>query len=247
MDDVASSHTDIQNKIKIENPGSWLRNLDEFKYWQNSKASYGIWLRGALGAGKTVLTSTIVDHISHLYRGTAQGAMAYYYCSGTPNAKIKSSDILRSILRQLASTDAGLELFMIWRARHGQHDLTNQNIEILISDMVRLNTISQTTIIIDALDEMDRESFAEVMDVLENLINQDSGLVKVFLSSRPEDHVNKPLRSWPRIDVDPQLTRPDIVAYIETQVDKKLTLDDGIDAVLRKEVKDFLKDQARGM
>ncbi|PMD51272.1 uncharacterized protein K444DRAFT_228371 [Hyaloscypha bicolor E] len=43
------NHIDIQNKIShLQNPGEWLRKLDKFKEWRNSKVSCGIWLKGAL-------------------------------------------------------------------------------------------------------------------------------------------------------------------------------------------------------
>lgn len=54
------------------------------------------------------------------------------------------------------------------------------------------------------------------------LLNEASGLFKVFISSRPEDHINNLLESWSKFDVEPEFTRGDVETYVESQVDKRL-------------------------
>ncbi|KAH8589100.1 hypothetical protein B0O99DRAFT_637695 [Bisporella sp. PMI_857] len=256
-----SAHIEIKNKIRDvlwpknrqekRQPGEWLRESDRFKEWQNAKVSCGLWLKGALGTGKTVLTSTVIDHMTHLYGNVTQGAFAYHYCSGTASTNQKSSNILGGLLRQLAETTEGLTIFQKWKQNHKQHELTNEEIEVLLSDMIRINGSTQTTIIIDALDEIDRETFSQVVEVLENLIDGGSGLVKVFVSSRPEHYIESALRSWARIEVEKKLTAPDMEAYINNQVHKKLILDTEFDELvqdsLEKDVIKYLRAKAEGM
>jgi ankyrin repeat domain-containing protein 50 len=222
-----------------------------FEERQNSKVSCGIWLKGALGTGKTTLTSTIIDHMTQLYGDMAQGAFAYYYCSGTANTSLSSSHILRSLLRQLGSTDEGSEILGSWKKEHSEHELTNKEAQLLLSDIIKLKGIAQTTIIIDALDEIDKANFLQLVEVLENVINEGSGLVKVFVSSRPEDHIESALRSWARIQINKELTAPDMEAYIDGRVHKELVLDPNVDAsdceALKKDVNTFLKERAGGM
>ena len=119
--------------------------------------------------------------------------------------------------------------------------------EELLLDIVELNDQSQTTIIIDALDEADSDSFFDVVEILEQLINDSPGLVKVFISSRPEDHINSALEAWPEIEIEPQFTRKDIETYINSQVNKRLLLKRRVKDQLRQDVKDFLKVRANGM
>ena len=246
------THADIRKATingKLKDPGKWITELDDFKEWQNSRDSCSIWLRGDLGTGKTVLTSTVVNHLSGLYKGTTNGAMAYYYCSGAANAKPNASDILRSILRQLVATDAGFDAYQDWKTGQERRDLTNEATTKLIGDMVKLST-SQTTIIIDALDETDKDSCRHVIDVLEDLINLDGGLVKVFIASRGEEHIRRELDSWPTIILQSKLTEEDIDKYINAEVDHSLRLrkeEREKEGPLREEVKSFLKRVADGM
>lgn len=193
----------------------------------------------------------MIVHITHLYGKTKPGAFAYYYCSGT-NTSTKSNRILGSFLRQLASTTDGLEILKKWTEKYDKHELTNQHIGSLLSEMIKLNSSgAQTTIIIDAPDEIDSSSFSEVVEVLETPINGGFGLVKVSLSSIQDYYIESALSSWARIGVNGELTAPDMQAYIDIEVHKKLLHvhidDESVREVLEKDVNQFLKEQARGM
>jgi hypothetical protein len=146
--------------------------MEDFKEWRNPKVSCGLWLCGALGTGKTILTSTIITHINKLYRNTSQGAAAHYYYSGTANARTKASDMLgKHTSTTRTKTDASPDTLKIWEARNRRGDLTHEALGELLHDIIELNDISQTTIIIDALEEDDEESFSDVMETLELLLN----------------------------------------------------------------------------
>jgi hypothetical protein len=90
-----------------------------------------------------------------------------------------------------------------------------------------------------------------VVEVLETPINGGSGLVKVSLSSIPDYYIGSALSSWARIGVNGELTAPDMQAYIDIAVHKKLLHvhidDESVREVLEKDVNQFLKEQARGM
>jgi hypothetical protein len=90
----------------------------------------------------------------------------------------------------------------------------------LLLDVIELNDISQTTIIIDARNKANQDSFFDIIEILEPLINEASGLIQIFISSRPKDYINSSLDNWPVIEVDLDFARKDIETYIESQVDK---------------------------
>jgi hypothetical protein len=54
----------MQEKLETRELGAWLREIGAFEKWQNSKVSCGIWLKGALRTGKTVLMSIVIDHMT---------------------------------------------------------------------------------------------------------------------------------------------------------------------------------------
>jgi len=232
---------------ELEDAGKWITEQRDFRDWLSSRDSCSIWLRGDLGTGKTVLTSTVVDHVGSLYGPATQGAMAFYYCSGA--AKPSDRDILAGILRQLVATDVGFDIYKNWKDDPKSRHLTNKAMKQLIVDMVERSP-SQTTIIIDALDEADEDSCRYVLGVLEDLMHLGSGLVKVFVSSRREGHIETELGSWSAVTLQSALTERDMEKYIGTRVDQSLRLREAQEekkTSLRKEVKSFLLEGANGV
>lgn len=107
----------------------------------------------------------------------------------------------------------------------------------------------QTTIVVDALDELDDDSQQIMVDELETLLNEGKGLLKIFVSSRPKPRIiDRFLRmSWGSIEVAEELTRTDMNAWIEFVVDKRLGSNNRINEEFRLNIKNELKDRAQGM
>ncbi|KAH6632792.1 hypothetical protein F5144DRAFT_489603 [Chaetomium tenue] len=229
-------------------PGAWLLKHIDFQLWADAQCSCGFWLYGDMGAGKTVLTSTVIEHFEQLYRGSSRGALAYFYCSASESTRTDPLNILQEILRQLASTKPGLDVFQKWQRGKKPSSLTRDAVLRLILQMVNLNAHRQTTIVIDALDEIDRDGtgLASITDALQYLVEAADGLVKVFVSSRPESRIRDRLRSWTGMPVDPGSTRNDIETYIELEVDRLLRYKTRV-VDLKPKVKQTLKERAGGM
>ncbi|KAI0106021.1 hypothetical protein F4814DRAFT_452400 [Daldinia grandis] len=192
-------------------PGIWILNEPEYKYWQTAIILSILWLSGDLGTGKTILMSTMIEHISTLYGKQNQCTMAYVYCSATLGTNVDS--ILRSILRQLAESKKGLDMVVEqWKAKsYGKYLLTLDEAKAMIKNLVSLNGKIQTTIIIDALDEINLKDLSTLFDFLHDLLRMDTTncLLKVLLSSRPEMRVSDAIGLWPRIKVNPSKTKLD--------------------------------------
>lgn len=241
------THTEIQNRIGIENSGMWIFEEPVFRTWQTSNVSWGLWLQGDMGTGKSVLISRVINYMEDLYGNTAQGAMAIYYCSGGTNERNTADDVLGSIARQLCETDQGLDLFQEWQSTHSRNRLTHKALIEIICSLIQLNGRATTTIVIDALDELTGDHFQTVTDGLERMLDEANGLVKVFVSSRPDSRATRVLENWLKIEVSPEATRGDIDAYIEYHVEKGLRRKKRVNEELKSEIKAFLKENAGGM
>lgn len=60
--------------------GEWLIDSKEFKYWLNT-ANQTLFCPGIPGAGKTALTSMMINHINSKFSSDAKIGIAYIYCS----------------------------------------------------------------------------------------------------------------------------------------------------------------------
>ncbi|KAL4744593.1 hypothetical protein BDW72DRAFT_188186, partial [Aspergillus terricola var. indicus] len=81
------------------------------------------------------------------------------------------------IIRQLASTKAGLAVFREWKEGKQLSELMQLAVLQLILKMINLYIGCQTTIVIDALDKIDRDGLASVTGALHLLLEKSEGLL----------------------------------------------------------------------
>ncbi|KAL4745309.1 hypothetical protein BDW72DRAFT_198768 [Aspergillus terricola var. indicus] len=187
-------HAQTRSKAEIDfdqkyQPGSWLLKHLDLQLWADAQFSCGLWLHGKMGTGKTILTSTVIEHQAERYAGSSNGALTYVYCTGADSRCSNPLDILMEILRQLASTEAELAVFQEWKEGKQLSELTQLAVLQLILKMINLNIGRQTTIVIDTLDEIDRDGLISVTGAQHLLLEKSEGLLKVFVSSRPESRI----------------------------------------------------------
>ncbi|THZ07631.1 hypothetical protein D6C91_10230 [Aureobasidium pullulans] len=85
---------------------------DAFKQWKQHSNSF-LWLHGIPGCGKTVLSSTIIEHLK---RGTNVGVLLYFYFDFNHTNKQTLDNVLRSLIKQLyrERPDARKPLDQLW-------------------------------------------------------------------------------------------------------------------------------------
>jgi hypothetical protein len=244
-----------EDKVEVESSGSWILHHETFKYWRDAILPSGLWLCGELGTGKTILTMTVIKELKRLYGRTARGVFAYYYCSGTIAFQNTAKSLFKDILRQLVETGPGLDIFKTWyRNQADESSLTNNAMISLIQSLINGNTqdtglnMAQTTIVIDALDEMEHQDQRTVLDKMKMLLQSSKGLLKVFISSRPIQMVEDRTTAldWGRIDVTRDITKNDINGWIDHEVDKGLSEKGRVGKTIRSSVKKTLKNLANG-
>lgn len=134
-----------------------------------------------------------------------------------------------------------------WEAKsYGEELLALDQSKEMIKKLVNLNGRSQTTIIIDALDEISHDDLAIFFEVLDGLMQMKTPtcLLKVILSSRPETRISNALGHWPKIEVAPIKTKSDITFYIGTEVETRLR---DRDQYVKDRIKTTLAGRAHGM
>lgn len=150
-------------------------------------------LTSAAGAGKTKLTSLVVQKLREdLEKRDNDEALAYFYCDRGDSARREPISILRSFLRQLAVSRKGDDICIQQCLRQiydekEEEGFASNNIRWddcrrLLHELV--NLYPHTVLVIDALDECNEETRGELVALLDELVNQPSRPVKVFISSR---------------------------------------------------------------
>ncbi|CRG83829.1 Receptor-interacting serine/threonine-protein kinase 4 [Talaromyces islandicus] len=136
---------------RSEGTGLWLMESDEFKTWQrgNGKA---LMYHGIPGAGKTILTSVVVEEMSTKYYTDDTVGIAYLYCQ-FDQQDLRPIDLFLSLLKQLTE---GLRF--IPTHLEELHDRRSGNERPTFADVLKalqstISEYSRVFIFIDALDE----------------------------------------------------------------------------------------------
>lgn len=99
--DYATQQNDFISR-RQEGTGQWLLDSDEFQRWLNQNGQT-LFCPGIPGAGKTIITSIVVEHLWEI--GATTG-VAYLYCNFRRQHEQKPEDLLASLLKQLVQQQA---------------------------------------------------------------------------------------------------------------------------------------------
>lgn len=258
-----SQHLDASKKI-LEGTGRWLLKHLALLDWQRSSCSVIFWMHGIPGAGKSKLTSIVIQTVLDQQR-TAKGTsvpLAYFYCSKR-SADPRTSDpdeILRALLRQLTGRDSALPLrgcvTQEYQLRKDQADETGAQPAKLNSDEViryilEITAKDPVIMVIDALDEVIYEERETLFDALRRIVHESHNLVKIFVSSRNDGDIVDEYKQWPNLEIDDKLNRNDVNAFTIFKVDQAIKtrkiLRGNVSPCLRDDIVTTLISKAQGM
>jgi Cdc6-like AAA superfamily ATPase len=150
--DYASQQSDFIAR-RQEGTGRWLLESDKFQGWL-TKSKQTLFCPGMPGAGKTMLTSIIVDHLCTKFQNDASIGIAYLYCNFRRQHEQKPADLLISLLKQLVQERPSvLEHVKGLYERH-KGKRTRPSFDEVIKTLHSIITdYSRAFIIVDALDE----------------------------------------------------------------------------------------------
>ena len=121
-----------------------------------------------------------------------------------------------------------------------------------ITMLIRLTVKRRLShIVIDALDECNRQEREHLLDSLSQIMKESSGIVKVFISSRDDMDIVRSLAGGPNVLISAKSNQDDIATFVNNEVDKQIQkkrlLAGHVSETLRRKIKQVLCDQAQGM
>lgn len=171
--------------------GQWLLESDEFQEWL-IKSKQTLFCPGIPGAGKTIITSIVVDHLHSKFQNDANVGIAYIYCNFRRQQEQKPEYLLASLLKQLVQEKHSMpEILKNLYKRHKDHR-TRPSIEEVSKVLHSVVTdYSKTFIIIDALDECPVIDGSRMKLLSEILYLQTKIGVSLFATSRSVPEIMK--------------------------------------------------------
>lgn len=162
--------------------GQWLIDSKEYSTWRDADGGI-LFCPGIPGAGKTIITSIVIEDLTRTADQTT--CVAYAYCDFRQQAEQTAQNLLSSLLRQLARGQTSLPDSV--DALHRKHSKfrTRPSMAELHTTLTSVASLySRASIVIDALDESpfnERDAFLEAVSDL----HRDSQ-VSLFATARPE-------------------------------------------------------------
>ncbi|RYP72603.1 hypothetical protein DL771_004098 [Monosporascus sp. 5C6A] len=217
---------DMHNQAKdgrTHDTGLWLLAHKQFNKWRLEGASMTLWVYGPPGYGKTKLMSTVVDHL--LGELEDDEALAYFYCDRNQADRRGPEPILRSCIRQLATSRKYEGVIHPSLRRLYQKYETSAfakesiSTEVIKQELIILaNTFRITTIVIDALDECCVDTRSNLIEALAEIATESARPVRVLMSARPDGDLRYYMSSEASTDLTLVDTHEDISKFVAESV-----------------------------
>jgi Cdc6-like AAA superfamily ATPase len=154
------------------------------------------------GAGKTILTSIVVDDLITRFHNDTRTAIAFIYCNFRRNDEQKIEDLLANLLKQLAMGQFSLpESVKTLYDRHKGRQMRPSSDEISRALQSVVTLYSRAFIIIDALDECQASDGCR-SNLLSSLFNlQAEAGINFFATSRSIPDIEKEFMGYPSVEI----------------------------------------------
>jgi hypothetical protein len=238
------------HKQRQAETGLWLLQNARFAEWKEGAASR-LWLYGIPGCGKTILSSTIIEHLLQHCQDDAGTVTAYFYFDFNDAQKQDPELMLRSLLCQLlqrsATVPKGVDA-LFSSCDNGQRQPSLHALLEVTPQMMQQFT--HVYIVLDALDECTQRP--ELMDVLETVAGWQLDNIHLLMTSRKERDIESSLENHVReedtICLQRDVVDEDIQRYVQQRLSDDMTLAKwNKDAAIRQEITAALMHGARGM
>ncbi|CAN9395659.1 unnamed protein product [Alternaria alternata] len=230
--------------------GLWLLESVKFKDWKDGTASR-LWLHGIPGCGKTVLSSTAIEHLQQYCNEDSQKITVYFYFDFNDTRKRSPEAMLFSLfcqlLQRLATIPDSVNALFSSSGKGHRRPSTHELVKIVPHV---LQQFTHVYVVLDALDECTQR--LELMEMLETVVGYQLDNVHLLMTSRRERDIEMSLESYIQeensVCLQKDVVDEDILRYVQ----QRLREDKGLakwskEVAIREEIETALMRGARGM
>ena len=188
--DHRSNHRQA-SESKTADTGQWFLKRREFQSWLDGadEAFRRLWLHGIPGAGKTILISTVIDHLKSSFIRNKRYGLAYFYFDFRDSLKQDTSGFLASITCQLLRLQPLSDEVIATYNRYNHEQPTLSDLKDLFGKAI--SALDKVYLVVDAMDEC--KHWNDLYDLV-SLVSSKNYNVQFLASSRKEKHIEAVLR-----------------------------------------------------
>jgi hypothetical protein len=206
-----------------EGTGLWFLQSSQFQKWQTERQSF-LWLHGIPGCGKTILSSTIIEHLVDTHRNQL---LLYFYFDFTDAGKQALDNVIRSLISQLYEKRKETQKLLdsvFSSCDNGRRQPTSESLCKVFLQMIE--EVNEVYMIFDALDECRTRKGPQSEGLLawiQSLLDLQQRSVHLLVTSRPEHDIKLVLCKLAQSDEDivpiqSDLIKDDIRSYVHTRI-----------------------------
>ncbi|KAF8226373.1 hypothetical protein L208DRAFT_1051913, partial [Tricholoma matsutake] len=160
--------------------GTWILRSPEFNQWMTNGIRI-LWCPGKPGVGKTILVSTIIQHLEETFGDKQDTIVLFIYCNYKKQYSVQ--ELMAALLRQLALHNLTYDSqALLNRLKNKQHHPSLGQLRTLLQNEV--DAYSRVFMVIDALDECSDVVQKDFMEKIQSLTS-----VKLLVTSRLIDSI----------------------------------------------------------
>ncbi|KAG9230435.1 hypothetical protein BJ875DRAFT_385145, partial [Amylocarpus encephaloides] len=212
MIDFAPQQSDFVSRRET-GTGQWLLESAKFQAWVKTNQQT-LFCPGIPGAGKTILTSIVVDYLSASFQRDTGVGIAYLYCNFRRKDEQKAEELLASLLKQLAQGLYLLPESMKHLYDRHKNNRTRPTFNEISSTLQSVGSLySKIFIVIDALDECQVSDGCRARFLKECFAFQLKSKANLFITSRSIPEINEHFNSSIRLEI--RASDHDIQRYLD--------------------------------
>ncbi|KFZ13854.1 hypothetical protein V501_03493 [Pseudogymnoascus sp. VKM F-4519 (FW-2642)] len=210
--DYASQQSDFISR-REPGTGQWLLESAEFQAWVKTDQQVLI-CPGIPGAGKTILTSIVVDYLYANFQKDTNIGIAYIYCNFRRQDEQKADGLLASLLKQLAQGLYPLPESVKSLYDSHKKKRTRPTFNEISSTLQSVAALySRSYIVVDALDECLASDGCRTEFLTEIFALQAKSRANIFSTSRFIPEIDVHFKTSMRLEI--RATDHDVQRYID--------------------------------
>ncbi|KAF3933717.1 hypothetical protein ABW19_dt0203989 [Dactylella cylindrospora] len=200
--------------------GKWLFELPAFTEWERSPESKILWYHGIPGSGKTMLATSLVDHIFEQRQG-GKACIVYFFCDFQDPESLTYRTILSSLLKQLLILAGSLHPNALNRVEEYYLNMPYSPTIGELQSMFKssIGIMDCVYFVLDGIDECSDADRLALLYGLNDLVKSKPAGLKIALSSRPEIDIPRSASISCQISLGSITRRPDLEAYITEELE----------------------------
>lgn len=216
LNDYGPQHSDF---LKRRQPGTgqWLLDSAQYKTWALT-SQQTLFCPGIPGAGKTILTSIVIDSLSERFQNDAGIGIAYVYFNYKQNTnKQNVNNLLSSLLKQLSQERPSLpDSVKTLHAQHGNKRTQPSTNELSRALQSIAAMYSRVFIIVDALDECQASDGCRARFLSEIFTLQAKTGANIFATSRHISNIEREFEGSTLVEI--RASEEDVRRYLNDHV-----------------------------